>query len=234
MWTQLMMLREGSTADEATEILDRLCASYWQPLFQYARRLGNPVEHAKDLTQGFFGHLLDKGLFELADREKGKLRTLLLTAFNRYIHGEYDKATAQKRGGSETTLSLDAIQEAESNYQLEADESSSPEYVYSRRCALGLLTAAMEHVEQKMVKTGKRDHFASLRQFLTVSGNDEGYSVEAAKLGVRTDNYKVMVQRFRLQFKSSLTNVVKESLPDESSEDEIKGEILEIIRLAYG
>ena len=40
--------------------LESLCASYWYPLYAYARRLGHPVPEAQDLTQGFFSRLLER------------------------------------------------------------------------------------------------------------------------------------------------------------------------------
>ena len=233
MWTQVMKMRDDTNPGEAQRILNRLCQTYWQPLFQYARRVGNPAEQSKDLTQGFFIHLLDKGLFEMADRERGKLRTLLLTAFNRFIRGEFDKATAQKRGGPDGTLSLDAFDDAESNYQLEADDSAAPEFIYDKRCALEVLTAALQRLESDNEKAGKLPQFTSLRQFITVSGNEQSYTIEASKLGVTLGNYKVMVQRFRHQFKEALKGAVRDTLPENATDDELQQEIMEVIRLAY-
>lgn len=40
--------------------LERLCASYWPPLYGFARRRGAGPEDAKDLTQSFFVRLLEK------------------------------------------------------------------------------------------------------------------------------------------------------------------------------
>lgn len=45
-----------------------------------ARRLGQGAEDAVDLTQGFFVHLLVKGLLARADPKCGRLRNFLLTA----------------------------------------------------------------------------------------------------------------------------------------------------------
>lgn len=233
MWTQVMKMRDDSNPEENERILNRLCQTYWQPLFQYARRLGNSPELAQDLTQGFFLHLLTKGVFDMAEREKGKLRTLLLTAFNNFIRGEYDKATAFKRGGREGTLSLEALEDAESTYRIEADENATPETHYDKRCAHELLAAAAKSLEQRHSDTGKQAHYDSLKQFLTVSGNEQSYGVEAEKLGIRGDYYKILVQRFRIQFKEALTQQVKETLPEGASEADVQQEIMEIIRLAY-
>jgi hypothetical protein len=38
---------------EQTGALEKLCATYWYPLYVFARRRGSGPEEAKDLTQGF-------------------------------------------------------------------------------------------------------------------------------------------------------------------------------------
>ena len=79
-WTEI--------ADESLRetMRQEIAARYWQPLYFYLRRKGYNNEQAKDLTQGFFAEIfLGRDLVENADRTKGKLRTLMLTALNRYV-----------------------------------------------------------------------------------------------------------------------------------------------------
>lgn len=73
-------------------MLEQLSARYWKPLYFYLRRKGFSNEQAKDLTQGFFSEVvLDSRLVQRADRAKGKFRTLLLTALDRYAAGSQRK-----------------------------------------------------------------------------------------------------------------------------------------------
>ena len=68
------------------KVLEELSARYWKPLYFYLRRKGFSNEHAKDLTQGFFLEVVLGGeLIQKADQNRGKLRTLLLAALNRYV-----------------------------------------------------------------------------------------------------------------------------------------------------
>ena len=233
MWTLVMKTRDDSDPQAQQKILDKLCRAYWTPLFHYAQRKGNPVEKAKDLTQGFFLNLLEKELFGKADREKGKLRTLLLTAFSFYIGNEHDKTIAQKRGGGELTLSLDWLDESGESYEIENADHATPETLYEKSCALATLMGAASSLEQKYVTAGKLPFFTSLRQFITVGGDAETYGIEAEKLGIRGDYYKVLVQRFRKEFKEALEENVRETLPEGATGDEVKEEIMYLIRLAY-
>jgi RNA polymerase sigma-70 factor (ECF subfamily) len=41
-----------------------LCSAYWYPVYACLRRRGHRAEEAEDLTQGFFMHVLVKGLLE--------------------------------------------------------------------------------------------------------------------------------------------------------------------------
>ncbi len=40
--------------------LEKLCRTYWFPLYAYARRRGHSVEDAQDLTQEFFARVLER------------------------------------------------------------------------------------------------------------------------------------------------------------------------------
>ena len=86
-----------------------ICREYWYPLYAFARRSGQSQAEAEDLTQGFFQKLLEKRWLEDAEREKGRLRTFLLTAFRRYMAKEWRRDQADKRGGGWKRLDWDRI-----------------------------------------------------------------------------------------------------------------------------
>src|SRR5512137_1517964 len=64
--------------------LEKLCRAYWLPLYAYARRRGHSVEDAQDLTQEFFARVLEHQWLARADQAKGRFRTFLLTAMERF------------------------------------------------------------------------------------------------------------------------------------------------------
>src|SRR5262245_27547011 len=93
-----MILAAGGPIDQArSEALESLCRAYWYPLYAYIRRAGNPPEDAKDLTQGFFSQLLEKGTLSQAERERGRFRTFLLSALKNYLIGQRRREMALKR-----------------------------------------------------------------------------------------------------------------------------------------
>jgi len=106
-----------AAGEESKTALSDLITIYWYPLYAFARRRGVESHAAEDLVQGFFAVLIEKGYLRAADRERGRFRTFLLTAFRHYMSKEREKAAAQKRGGDRVHLSLD-FESGEERYRL--------------------------------------------------------------------------------------------------------------------
>jgi len=73
---------ESATADKAPE---KLCRTYWWPLYGFVRRNGYTPEEAQDLTQGFFALFLERRDLDLVCREKGRLRSYLLVSLKNFL-----------------------------------------------------------------------------------------------------------------------------------------------------
>lgn len=100
---------------ESAAALEAICCAYWQPLYAYVRRTGQSPHDAQDLTQEFFRLLLEKRWLHDVNREKGRLRTFLITALKGFMSKEWRRASAQKRGGGQALVELDT-RIAESHY----------------------------------------------------------------------------------------------------------------------
>jgi hypothetical protein len=55
----VVLLSAQSQAPGAETALAQLCRLYWYPLYGFVRRRGYNQDDARDLTQGFFLHLLE-------------------------------------------------------------------------------------------------------------------------------------------------------------------------------
>jgi hypothetical protein len=60
-WSVVLEAQGPSPAAQAA--LEKLCRTYWRPIYGFVRRQGAGSEEAKDLTQGFFALLLERRLF---------------------------------------------------------------------------------------------------------------------------------------------------------------------------
>src|SRR6266496_930251 len=154
-----------SDAPQSAEALEKLCRTYWYPIYAYLRRRGSGEQDAQDLTQGFFAHLLERRSIQAVEREKGKFRSFLLASLNYYVADERDRANAQKRGGNRQILSFDA-HEAEERYRLEPVDERSPERIFERRWAITLLDLVLARLGQEFAAKGKLDLFQRLQPHL--------------------------------------------------------------------
>jgi DNA-directed RNA polymerase specialized sigma24 family protein len=108
--TQWSNIHSARTTDETRRqlILEDLIETYWKPVYCYLRRKGCGNETAKDLTQAFFSEIvLGRDLLRKADRAKGKFRTLLVLALERYYASYLRGQGRIKRGGKARIVSLD-------------------------------------------------------------------------------------------------------------------------------
>src|SRR5947199_9662609 len=77
-WSVVLEAQGPSPAAE--EALEKLCRTYWRPIYGFVRRQGVEPEEAKDLTQRFIALLLERRDLDRVRKEKGRLRSYLLTS----------------------------------------------------------------------------------------------------------------------------------------------------------
>lgn len=221
-WTAIAKIRRPDDSRQAQQALSELCSAYWYPLYAFARRLGRSAHDAQDLTQGFFGYVVNKNLFADADQELGKLRTFLLTAFKRFIKDAQDKEHALKRGGGVQVYSLNA-DEAEEAYAREPADNRTPESVFERTWALSVLKSALKSLADIEEKAGRGGQFQALEPFLAPDSKTEPDTAAAAQaLGTTEENVRQLVSRLRKKFRDMLRQHVADTLkePSEKQVDE--------------
>ena len=82
-WSVVLEAQGESPAAQAA--LEKLCRTYWRPIYGFVRRQGVRPEEAKDLTQGFFALLLERRDLNVVRKEKGRLRSYLLTSLKHFL-----------------------------------------------------------------------------------------------------------------------------------------------------
>src|SRR5439155_21609356 len=127
-----------SVSPQASEALEKLCRTYWYPLYAYARREGHTVHDAQDLTQEFFARFLAKDYLNQVEREKGRFRSFLLASLKHFLANERDRSNTLKRGGGCAFISWDDV-EREGRVEVQAPQEWTAERVYERQWALTLI-----------------------------------------------------------------------------------------------
>ena len=207
---------------ESEAALASLCGLYWYPLYAYARRRLPTLEDAQDLTQEFFLRLQERDYLRQADRQRGRFRSFLLTAFKHFLAKEQERANAQKRGGGRKLLPLD-FQSGECRFQREPSHPATAETLYERSWALTLLQQALARLREEQTAAGKERLFECLKGTLTGEDAPRPYAELAAELGMSGPAIKVTVHRLRRRYGELLRAEIAQTVTTaEEVEDELR------------
>ena len=205
-WSVVVGAQDKGSPDSAAA-LEKLCHAYWHPLYAHVRRLGHAPPDAEDLTQEFFARLLQRDYLQAADQAKGRFRTFLLVALDRFLANEWDRARAQKRGGGCAVVPLDTTL-AERLYAEQSVPELSLEQEYERRWALTLVEQAVGRLRTEYEQSGKAAEFARLKGFLAAERGSIPYGPVASDLGATEGAVRVMVYRLRRRFREIFSEEV--------------------------
>jgi len=192
------------TADpQASEALERLCQSYWFPIYAFARQRGLDEEEARDLTQAFFERLLARQTLSKVSQDGGKFRYYLRTAFQNFLVDEWKHAQRQVRRPEGGWVALDASQ-MERTWLTESVRSDSPDRAYDRRCALALLEQTFAQIEAEYAERGRAEFCQRLRAYLNEDPDAVSHAQTAMALGISESAVKSELHRLRHRFREVL------------------------------
>jgi len=220
-WSVVLLAGQPSAPDSFAA-LERLCRTYWYPVYAFVRRQGQTPEDAQDLTQEFFVRLLKRNFFALADPDKGRFRSFLLSALKFFLADQRDKAQAEKRGGGRTNVSLDD-EGAEERYRQEPATDLTPERIFDRRWAVALLDQALRRLRAEFQTAGKQRQFDLLRPFLAEETGEGGYDPVAVELQTSPKTVAVAVFRLRGRYRELVREEVTATVAaDTDVENELR------------
>jgi len=211
-WSMVLAANQADSP-EAQEALGRLCQTYWYPVYVFIRRRGHEAEPAKDLTQEFFTRLIAKQYLRIADRERGRFRTFLMSCVDHFLSNERKKEHTLKRGGHCTFIQLEDTSSAEDWYLAEPVDEMSPDKLLDRRWALTLLEMSLKKLKEEYVASGKAAQFEALHGCL--SGAKEApasFAEIGLQLGLSEDAARQAAVRMRSRFRELLRQGVAQTV----------------------
>lgn len=214
-----------SQSPEASWAMERLCRSYWYPLYAFVRRRGYGHEDASDLTQAFFAKLLEKNYLQTADASRGRFRTFLLTALMRFLNNEWEKSRTQRRGGGARVLSLDDAS-ADARYWREPVDGGTPERLFERRWAETVLEVALD----RLAGETERGRFEVLKGFLIEEKGTVSYDEAAAALRVSVAAVTSAIHRMRVRFRVLMFEEVANTV---DRPDQVEPELRHLLAALY-
>ena len=204
-----VVLDAQGESPSAQVALEKLCRTYWWPLYGFVRRQGYSPEEAQDLTQGFFAMLLERRDFDAVRREKGRLRSYLLASLKNFLAKAHRRAMTIKRGEGRPLVPLEDLLMRE-RADLEPADTLSADRIYDRRWALTLLEQVLARLAEEYRVAGNSVLFEQLKQMLS---DDRPSQVRIAQELSMTENavkqaFHRLRQRYRLLLREEIAQTV--------------------------
>jgi RNA polymerase sigma factor (sigma-70 family) len=219
-WSVVLEAQGQSPA--AQEALEKLCRTYWRPVYGFVRRQGISVHEAEDITQGFFSLLLERRDFDAVRKEKGRLRSYLLTSLKHFLASERRRAMTLKRGKGQRLIPLEELR-ANQRVEMEPADPLSAERLYERRWALTLMDQVLRRLKDEYRTAGNGVLFDSLKQLLPDEPGAPSRAEIASQLGMTDNALRQALHRFRNRYQLLLREEISHTVAIASDiEDELR------------
>ena len=208
-WSVVLTAQGQSPA--ADEALEKLCRTYWWPLYGFVRRNGHSPEEAQDLTQGFFELLLERHDLNAVRREKGRLRSYLLVSLKNFMAKARRREFAIKRGEGRALVPLEELL-ARERIGAEPSDSLTADRIFERRWALTLLEQVLTRLESEYRSAGNGRLFECLKDFLSDEPGQRSQADVAAELGMTENAVKQAFHRLRRRYRELLRDEIAQTV----------------------
>ena len=227
-WSVVLEAQGESPA--AQEALEKLCRTYWRPIYSFVRRQDVGPEEAEDLTQGFFAELLEHGNLSAVRKEKGRLRSFLLGAAKHFLVDERRHAMAIKRGKGQRLIPLEELS-LDQRTQMEPTNPVTAEQIYERRWASTLLEHVLSRLRDEYRRAGNAALFDSLKQLLPDEPGALSQADVARQLGMTENAVRQAFHRFRQRYRSILREEIAHTV---ATPGDIEDELRHLISVLRG
>jgi RNA polymerase sigma-70 factor (ECF subfamily) len=219
-WSVVLEAQGQSPA--AQEALEKLCRTYWRPVYGFIRRQNIRTQEAEDLTQGFFLLLLERRDFDAVRKEKGRLRSYLLTSLKHFLASEQRRSMTLKRGKGQQLIPLEELR-ANERVEMEPADPLSADRLYERRWALTLMEQVLRRLKDEYRTSGNAVLFDSLKQLLPDEEGAQSRAEIALQLGMTDNALRQAFHRFRHRYQLLLREEISHTVAVASDiEDELR------------
>jgi RNA polymerase sigma factor (sigma-70 family) len=219
-WSMVVTAQgESPAADKA---LEKLCRTYWWPVYSFIRRQGAGPEDAEDLTQSFFAVLFERRDLQAVRRENGRLRSFFFSSLKHFLAKERRYATAAKRGEGRPLIPLEELI-ARKRADLEPADTLSPDRIFERRWALTVLEEALARLEDEYRRVGNAGLFEQLKKLLSDERQRPSQAEIAHQFGMTENAVNQAFHRMRQRYREFVHEEIAHTViaPDDA-EDELR------------
>jgi RNA polymerase sigma-70 factor (ECF subfamily) len=226
-----------SAGDAGREGLERLIRTYWKPAYYYIRAAGRrSVEDAKDLTQDFFGRLVERRDWERLSPERGSFRGFLKRALKNFMTDAARREKARRPPSGALLFRFEEVRDAAEP----SGTPSDPDTLFEEEWTAAVLEESIRELERRLRAEEASNLFDVFRLYCFpeekrsgtrrfVRGQSSGgktYADVAARLGIREADVRKRLARCRAELKTIVLEKIREYAGDE---DEVREEYVRIV-----
>lgn len=213
----------AAAPDERARAGEVLVRSYWKPVYKYVRvRFRKANEDAKDLTQDFFAHVLEREWLARFDARRGRFRSFLRLALDGFVANAEKAGARLKRGGGRAPLALD-FEAAEGELAgLEPPAPDSVEAWFDAEWRRGLLAGVLAELERDLAECGQDVRAALFRRHDLSEGECPSYAELAREHGLDVTAVTNHLAAARRAFRELVLARLREETADE---EEFRAEV---------
>jgi len=217
-WSVVIAAKGDDT--KAKVALRKLCELYRVPIMRHIERTLQTYSpqryggrNAEDLTHDFLVQLLEEGMFEHLERQRGRFRSYLLGAVQHFLSNVRQRESTTKRGGGFVHVSMhDGIPQADEVEMFDRDW-------------------AQMTIDRAVASLGNSPETQSLLPYLTREISAEDRTSLATKLGKSEAGIKVALHRLRKKFRENVREQICETVECVS---EVDAELNHLVRACAG
>ena len=225
-WSVVLEAQGESPA--AQEALEKLCRTYWRPIYSFVRRQDAGAQDAEDLTQGFFALVLERKDLSTVRKEKGRLRSYLLTSVKNFLADEGRRALAVKRGKGQRSIPLDDIREGQL-IDVERSDRLTADQIYERRWAYAVLEQVMARLRDEYRSAGNLRFFDQMKKMLMDEPDRPSQAQIASEFDMTENAVKQAFYRFRQRYQTLLREEIAHTV---AMPGDIEDELRHLIAVA--
>src|SRR5262245_50952047 len=221
----LLACLQGSDEASSRTALGVLARHYWKAVYLYVRvSWATTNEDGKDLTQGFFAWLLERGALRAFDPTRGTFRTYLKVMLRSFVSHQRAAGQRLKRGGGAAVVSLD--QNLPVFEELVPDPTTAnPEDVFDRQWVSDLVERSLERVRERCRNEGRETAFQVYDAYvLSADGRRPTYADLAGRFGLKERTVESYLEALRLEVRREIrAELARMTASDRELEEEWSG-----------
>ena len=217
-WTIVQALGGDPAGRRAA--LEHFARSYWPAIYSFVRLKGHSPPDAEDLTQAFLLSLIERESFEGLSEAKGRFRSWLLAALSNFLRKDWRDRRRLKRGGGVPQLSIDRDL-GEAWLESSASDEASPDLVFDRRWAAGILERSLSQLAASYEREGRTEVAKAIAPIIAGIDARKTYAEAAAELGMNEGTARAAGFRMRKRLRALIHEEIAATLesPDQVEEE---------------